>query len=102
LLAALRSEGLLPKGVADDPAQSPVMTADLTAALHLYLARTPSWVVLANVEDVIGQRAQTNVPGTVDQHPNWSRKLTCTVEQMMQDSRFASLAAQLRSARPLV
>ncbi len=102
LLAALRSEGLLPNGLADDPAQSPVMTTELAAALHLYLARTPSWVVLANVEDVIGQRAQTNVPGTVDQHPNWSRKLTATVEQMVQDSRFASLAAQLRSARPSV
>jgi len=102
LLAALRSEGLLPNGLSDDPAQIPVMTADLMAALHLYLARTPSWVVLANVEDVLGQRAQTNVPGTVDQHPNWSRKLTCTVEQMVQDSRFASLAAQLRSARLLV
>ncbi|MCC6139638.1 MAG: 4-alpha-glucanotransferase [Nitrospira sp.] len=102
LLAALRSEGLLPDGLSDDPSQSPVMTTELAAALHLYLARTPSWVVLANVEDVIGQRAQTNVPGTVDQHPNWSRKLTATVEQMAQDSRFASLAAQLRSARPSV
>jgi 4-alpha-glucanotransferase len=66
------------------------------------LSRTHSRAVLANREDVLGQRAQTNVPGTVDQHPNWSRKLTCTVEQMVQDSRFASLAAQLRSARPLV
>lgn len=102
LLAALRAEGLLPNGVSEDPAQSPVMTADLMAALHLYLARTPSWVVLVNVEDVLGQRAQTNVPGTVDQHPNWSRKLTATVEQMVADSRFASLAAQLRSTRPLV
>ena len=72
------------------------------AALHLYLARTPSWVVLANVEDVIGERAQTNVPGTVDQHPNWSRKLRCTIGQMVRDARFSSLAAQLRSVRPHV
>ncbi|SPP63004.1 4-alpha-glucanotransferase [Nitrospira lenta] len=102
LLAALSSEGLLPNGMSADPAQSPVMTTELMVALHLYLARTPAWVVLANVEDVLGQRAQINVPGTVDQHPNWSRKLTATIEQMMQDSRFASLAAQLRSARPPV
>lgn len=102
LLAALRAEGLLPHGVSDDPAYTPVITAELMAAVHLYLARTPAWVVLANVEDVLGERAQTNVPGTVDQHPNWSRKLSCTVGQMVGDPRFSSLAAQLRSVRPLV
>jgi 4-alpha-glucanotransferase len=102
LLAALRTEGLLPNGVSEDPAQSPVMTAELMAAIQLYLARTPSWVVLANIEDVLGERAQTNVPGTVDQHPNWSRKLRWSVEEMMRDSRFDTLASQLRSVRPLV
>ena len=102
MLAALRAEGLLPQGVSDDPAHTSVLTAELMAALHLYLARTPSWVVLANVEDVIGERAQTNVPGTVDQHPNWSRKLRCTIGQMVRDARFSSLAAQLRSVRPHV
>ena len=77
-------------------------TPELMAAIHLYLARTPSWVVLANVEDVLGQCAQTNVPGTVDQHPNWSRKLGRTVEEMTRDARFDALSMQLRSARPLV
>lgn len=102
MLAALKAEGLLPNGMSEDPSQTPVMTANLIAAMHLYLARTPSWVILANVEDVLGERAQTNVPGTVDQHPNWSRKLSHTVEQMAQDPYFAALAAQLRSTRPRV
>lgn len=102
ILAALKAEGLLPDGLSEDPAQSPVMTAELAAAIHLYLARTPAWVALANVEDVLGEREQTNVPGTVDQHPNWSRKLSRSVEEMMRDSRFDALASQLRSVRPLV
>lgn len=102
LLAALKAEGLLPAGISEDPAHVPVMTADLMTALHLYLARTPSWVVLANVEDVLGERAQTNVPGTVDQHPNWSRKLSRTVNEITGDRRFTALSAQLRSVRPLV
>ncbi len=102
ILAALKAEGLLPAGLSEDPAHSPVMTAELMAAIHLYLARTPSWVVLANVEDVLGQCAQTNVPGTVDQHPNWSRKLSRTVEEMTCDARFDALSTQLRSVRPLV
>jgi 4-alpha-glucanotransferase len=101
MLAALKSEGLLPPGVSDDPALTPVMTWELAHAIHRYLAQTPAWMVLANLEDVIGLRAQTNVPGTVDQHPNWRRKLNVTVEDLTQDSRFTQLAAQLRSARSL-
>jgi 4-alpha-glucanotransferase len=102
LLEALRTEGLLPNGVSDDPARLPAMTAEVAAAIHVYLARTPAWLVLANVEDVLGERAQTNVPGTVDQHPNWSRKLGRTVEEMLRDDRFDTLAAQLRSTRSVV
>lgn len=101
MLAALQSEGLLPPGVSEDPSLSPVMTWDLANAIHRYLAHTPAWMVLANIEDVIGLRAQTNVPGTVDQHPNWRRKLNVTVEDLMQDPRFAQLSTQLRSVRSL-
>jgi 4-alpha-glucanotransferase len=71
-------------------------------SIHQYLARTPSWIVLANIEDIIGSRVQTNLPGTVDQHPNWCRKLDLTVEEMTQDARFERLAALLRLTRPLV
>ena len=102
ILAALKSEGLLPAGVPDDPAQTPAMTTELAEAVHQYLARTPAWMVLANIEDVIGARVQTNVPGTVDEHPNWRRKLPVLVDELMGDPRFEHLAAQLRSARPLV
>lgn len=102
ILAALKTEGLLPAGVSEDPARTPMMTAELVEAIHVYLARTPAWIVLANVEDVLGTPCQTNVPGTVEQHPNWSRKLSATVEELMQDQRFQRLAAQLRSTRPLV
>ena len=102
IMAALRSEGLLPAGLPDDAAQGPAMTWELARAIHVYLARTPAWLVLANVEDVIGARAQTNVPGTVDQHPNWRRKLMLTVEELIRDDRFKQLAAELRLWRSFV
>lgn len=102
ILAALKLEGLLPSGLPDDPAQVPIMTTELMEAIHQYLARTPASIVLVNIEDVIGARCQTNLPGTVDQHPNWCRKLTVTVEDLVQDPRFERLAALLRLTRPLV
>ncbi len=102
ILAALKSEGLLPPGVSDDPAQVPMMTAELAEAVHQYLARSPAWIVLANIEDIIGAHAQANLPGTLDQHPNWCRKLDSTVDKMTHDSRFERFAAQLRVTRPSV
>ena len=102
ILAALKSQGLLPAGVSEDPAQVPMMTTELMEGIYQYLAHTPSWIVLANIEDVIGTRVQTNLPGTVDQHPNWCRKLSLTLEELAQDSRCEQLAALLRLTRPLV
>jgi 4-alpha-glucanotransferase len=102
IIAALRSEGLWPPGLPDDAAHGPAMTWELARAIHVYLARTPAWLVLANVEDVIGARAQTNVPGTVDQHPNWRRKLMPTVEELIRDDRFNQLADELRLWRSFV
>lgn len=102
ILAALKSEGLLPPGVSDDPAQVPSMTSELTEAVHQYLARSPAWIVLATIEDLIGARAQANLPGTLDQYPNWCRKLGPTVEEMTHDSRFERLATQLGMLRPSV
>ncbi len=102
MLAALKSEGLLPSGMSDDPAQTSAMTTELAEAIHQYLARTPAWMVLTNVEDVIGTRVQANLPGTLDQHPNWCRKLSVTVDELVRDARFKQLASQLRSVRPLL
>ena len=102
MLAALKSEGLLPSGVPDDPAQTPVLTTELAEAIHRYLALTRAWIVLANFEDVIGTRVQANLPGTFDNHPNWCRKLSLTVDQLIRDPRFERLATQLRSERPIM
>ncbi len=100
ILAALKAEGLLPSCVSDDPVHTPTMTPELVACIHQYLARSPAWMVLANLEDLIGTRVQTNLPGTVDQHPNWSRKVGVTVEDLAQDARVERLAALLREIRP--
>ena len=101
ILSALQREHLLPPGVTEDLATAPVMTTELCHAIHLYLARTPSCIVLANLEDGLGELSQTNLPGTVDSHPNWTRKYPIRVEEMLCDERLRQLGAVLRSTRPL-
>jgi 4-alpha-glucanotransferase len=101
ILSALKREGLLPNGVTEDLATAPAMTTDLCRAIHIYLACTPSCIVLANLEDGLGELSQTNLPGTVDSHPNWTRKYALPVNEILGDERMRQLGAALRSIRPL-
>lgn len=84
LLQALHFAGLLPDGIdvdAPDPARDAPMSDALVAAVHRYLARTPSRLLLANIEDLLGQIEQMNLPGTDrDVYPNWRRKLPVDLE----------------------
>ncbi len=41
------------------------------AALYGYLARTPSLLIGVSLPDMVGQRQPQNVPGTMDEYPNW-------------------------------
>lgn len=54
---------------------------DLSArSAHAFIARTPSKLAMLQPEDVFELVDQANLPGTVDQHPNWRRKLPLALE----------------------
>lgn len=101
ILRALKAEGLLPAGISEDPAAVPAMTLELCLGIHAYLARSRSAIVLANLEDGLEEVAQTNLPGTVDAHPNWTRKYSVPVDGFAADARLRELGTVLRSSRPL-
>jgi 4-alpha-glucanotransferase len=44
-----------------------------------YLAQTPSRLVMVGIEDLLGVEDQINVPSTVNEHPNWRRKLPVSI-----------------------
>jgi 4-alpha-glucanotransferase len=46
-----------------------------TDAAIAFAAQSPAPLALIPIEDVLGSTDQTNVPGTIDQHPNWRRRL---------------------------
>jgi 4-alpha-glucanotransferase len=41
-----------------------------------------------------------NLPGTTDQHPNWRRKQSLSLEELSTNPRVRALAHILNSARP--
>jgi 4-alpha-glucanotransferase len=57
--------------------------------------------VLANIEDGLEEISQTNLPGTVENHPNWRRKYASSIENLVDDERLRELGATLRSTRPI-
>jgi (1->4)-alpha-D-glucan 1-alpha-D-glucosylmutase len=101
LLLALDHEQLLPQGVSSDPSLLPRMTAEVAYAVQAFLARTPAQLMVVQLEDVLLVREQANLPGTVDTHPNWRRKLPVALERFTDDERFIELERTLRRLRPL-
>jgi len=99
LLQALQRDGLLPAGLSVDQPAPPEMTPALALAIHTWLARTPSRMLVFQLEDVLGVAEQANLPGTIDEHPNWRRTLPLTLEQMDDDARLDGYAGVLAATR---
>ena len=76
------------------------MPPDLLEASIAFLAKTPSAIVLLQLEDVFGQPEQVNLPGTVREYPNWRRRLPTPLEDMGTHEGFGRITALLRKARP--
>ncbi len=62
------------------------------AAATRFMARTPSRLLVISAEDVLGVRDQPNMPGTVDEHPNWRRKLPIDLEELADSASLRMIA----------
>jgi 4-alpha-glucanotransferase len=68
-LAMLAREGLIDRQARPTP-------EEFTVALYAYLTRTPALLVGVSLADAVGERRPQNMPGTVDEYPNWRIPLT--------------------------
>jgi 4-alpha-glucanotransferase len=55
---------------------------------------------MAQLDDVLAERAPVNVPGTSTQYPNWRRKLGTDVDALASDDRLRRLCTTLAELRP--
>ncbi|MEF2551517.1 4-alpha-glucanotransferase [Aurantimonas sp. A2-1-M11] len=105
LLAALAEAWLLPAemarfaraGAADLPETLP---AAIAVAVHRYVARAPSLLLTVQLEDMVGQERQPNLPGTTDQYPNWRIRSDVRLETLADHERFRAMAEAMREERP--
>lgn len=102
LLEALAREGLIAWnrfGEFLPQHGEPVYSAELGEAILAYLARSRARLMLVQVEDVAGEEEQANLPGTSDAHPNWRRRLSAELDDILDGAEMERIAALVAEER---
>jgi 4-alpha-glucanotransferase len=58
-----------------------------------FLARTKSRLLAISLEDLLGVIDQPNIPGTVNEHPNWRQRLPLAIDEIASAINIAELKA---------
>jgi 4-alpha-glucanotransferase len=77
---------------ADDPA--PVVDAAVR-----FVGAAPAPLMLLPLEDLLGLEDQPNLPGTIDEHPNWRRRYPVSVDKVFDGPAVATRAASMNGRR---
>jgi len=85
--AKIRKRLLAATELSDDDSAS-----DAIHRAYEALARAPSSVLVANLDDALAVSERPNMPGTVDEWPNWSLALPATLEEIEEAALPAAIA----------
>jgi 4-alpha-glucanotransferase len=88
-------------GATTAPQPPPSDGAAVTYAACAHLGRAGSLLALLPVEDALSLADQPNRPGTVDEHPNWRRRLPGDAETIFGREDVAARLDVLKKARTL-
>ena len=87
-------------GAAKRPPPPPEDAEAAVDAAIAFVATTPDPLALVPLEDIIGTAEQPNLPGTIDQHPNWRRRFSQPADRLLQEPAAARRLRLLQQARP--
>jgi 4-alpha-glucanotransferase len=68
-------------------------------ATHAALARAPSVLVTATLDDALAMENRPNMPGTIDEYPSWCVPLPLSLEQIMRERMPREIARILGARR---
>lgn len=86
-------------GVARGKAPPPAKTGAVVDAAIAFIARTRSRLSLIPLEDALGLVEQPNIPGTIDEHPNWRRRLAQPADRVLEPQAIRRRLAPLARRR---
>ena len=64
-----------------------------------FVASTPCAIAILPMEDVVGLIEQPNLPGTIDEHPNWRRRMPDVTDALLDRPEVARRLDLINSAR---
>jgi 4-alpha-glucanotransferase len=79
---------------------TPDETDRVVDAAVRYIAKTEVPLSLIPLEDLIGQVEQPNLPGTVQEHPNWRRRLPMQADAVLETEAVARRIDFVAAERP--
>ncbi|MBS0525471.1 MAG: 4-alpha-glucanotransferase [Proteobacteria bacterium] len=85
--------------VSGDPPPPGETDAVVDAAIG-FVARAPGPLTIVPLEDIVGTTEQPNLPGTIDQHPNWRRRFTLPADRILQQPAAERRLRRLNERRP--
>lgn len=71
------------------PAQA---TPKIRDTVHATLAQAPAALVAVQLDDILGLSVAQNLPGTIDEHPNWRRTYPLTLDQIAESAALRETA----------
>jgi 4-alpha-glucanotransferase len=74
-------------GVALGTEPAPPATARVVDAALSFVASTKSSLAVLPLEDILGLERQPNIPGTINEHPNWRVRFRAPVDQLLKNNR---------------
>ncbi|WP_119467751.1 4-alpha-glucanotransferase [Vibrio cholerae] len=98
ILDSVAWHGYLPDGVGRNATQVP-MDSYLSEALQLHVAAGSSALLSVQLEDWLEMDKPVNIPGTVNEYPNWRRKLSMNLDEIFAREEVNRIAARLTEVR---
>lgn len=86
-------------GAAAGDAPAPHDTRPVVDAAVGFVAGTPCALAIMPMEDVIGLEEQPNLPGTIDEHPNWRRRMPDATPELLARPDVAARVERINAAR---
>ena len=89
------------RALAGLPAPTPlpqVATAGLRDSIHSRLAESPAAMVAVQLDDILLLKEAQNLPGTVDEHPNWRRRYPSTLSDFARSKDLRQTAGLMERA----
>lgn len=99
MTAALKDQYLLPADFPAEDTSEQENVRQFIIAVERFLARSPSLLLNINLDDLLEEIDQVNLPGTVTEYPNWQRKNAVDLETLADNPFVREVIEAVRQER---